>query len=122
MNLRTIRPKYLTIRGDTFVEELQLKDADGDLITDAGWTWRFTVRTSVPATSVVDDDDATISKSGSFTDGLATLTVPSTDMEIDAGEYLFDYQIRSPDGELNSTVYGDFIVDGDITRDTGDES
>ena len=114
---RSFRSKYIVNRSDTFEEPLELKDENGDLITDE-WTWRFTVRDSLPDTNVTDDTNAIISESGTFTNGTDTLTVSSTDTNIDTGTYYFDYQLKKPDGNVHSTLYGYFIVESDITRES----
>jgi hypothetical protein len=113
--LRSQRANYRVNRGDTFEETLYLEDEDGETITTE-WTWRFTVRSSIPSTSTTDDTDATISETGTFSNGTSTLTISSDDMDIDAGEYYFDFQLTKPDGTIHSTFYGDFIVESDITR------
>ncbi|MFW6172433.1 MAG: hypothetical protein ACOC5T_01695 [Elusimicrobiota bacterium] len=115
--LRSSRPAYRIVRGDTFEEQLELVDNEGEKITDE-WTWRFTVRKTLPDTDVTDDtdEDVLISKSGTFTNGEDTLEVSPEDTDIEPGEYYFDYQLKKPNGSVYSTFYGDFIVEYDITR------
>jgi hypothetical protein len=113
--LRNIRANYRIVRGDTFKETLELVDADAEYITDE-WTWKFTVRDSLPETIEDNDTNAEISKSGTFSDGTSILTLDPEDTNIDAGEYYFDYQLTKPDGDVHSTFYGYFIVEEDITR------
>jgi hypothetical protein len=115
---RNLRAKYVLVRGDTFDESLELQDSEGEPIS--GWTWRFTVRASIPDTTTSDDTDALISKSGTFSDGKSNLLITSEETNIDPGEYFFDYQLTKPEGNIHSTFYGNFIVEGDITRDTGE--
>jgi hypothetical protein len=112
--LKSHRPNYEINRGDTFEETLELKDDDGEYITEE-YTWKFTVRDSLPATSTTDDTDAKISKSGTFTDGTSTLTLTSTDTDLDPREYYFDYEL-SIDGKKYSTFYGFLTINYDITR------
>jgi hypothetical protein len=112
--LKLHRPNYEIIRGDTFNETLELLDEDGEYITEE-WSWKFTVRDSLPDTSTTDDTDAKISKSGTFTSGTGTLTLTSDDTDLDPGEYYFDYEL-SVDGEIHSTFYGIFTINYDITR------
>lgn len=114
---RTFRSKYIVTRGDTFEEPLELKDSDGNLIT-TNWTWKFTIRSDIPDQTINNDDDAVISKSGTFSDGESTLTISSTETNIASGTYYFDYQLTKPNGNIHSTLYGYFIVESDITRET----
>ena len=114
---RSFRSKYIVNRSDTFEEPLELKDANGELITDT-WTWRFTVRDSLPDTNVTNDTNAIISKSGTFIDGKDILTVDSSETNLDPDTYYFDYQLTKPDGNIHSTLYGYFIVESDITRES----
>lgn len=112
---RSLRHKYIVNRGDSFIEPLELVDENGDFITDE-WTWRFTVRKELPETDTTNDDDAEISKSGTFTDGKDTLNIDSSETELDPKTYYFDYQLKKPDGSIHSTKYGYFVIEEDVTR------
>lgn len=111
------KPIIRVSRGDSFVRTLSISDGDGDLIDCSGWTIYFTVRSSVPDTSEVNNAAALISKEFSGTaDGDFTFTLESEDTDIDPGTYLFDFQVEKDDGKIHSTRQGSFIVEGDITR------
>lgn len=89
-----------------------------------GWEIRFTVRTSVPATSVRNDKDAIIHKVADIIDaknGVAYFTITGDDTNINPGEYWYDIQYVRPQGCTGNDIVkslpkGKYIVLGDITR------
>jgi len=114
---QTVKPIIRINRSDTYERTINIRDEDGVLINCTGWTIYFTVRTSVPATSVVDDSGASISKSiAGVSSGIHTLTLTPTDTDIDVATYFFDIQVKKDDGSIHSIRAGSFIVEGDITR------
>ncbi len=106
-------------RQDTYSRNIILKDSNNNFIDATGWIIYFTVRTSVPDTSVTDDTGAVIAKqiTGSST-GIHTLTLTDTDTDIAPATYLYDFQIKNASDEIESTETSDFIISGDITRST----
>ena len=91
-----------------------------------GWEIRFTVRTSVPSTSVHNDKDAIIHKVADIIDaknGVAYFTITGDDTDINPGEYWYDIQYVKPQNcmgvnEIKSLPRGKYIVLGDITRNS----
>lgn len=119
------------IRGDsdsfklTFKAKAYKKGKEITIPIDiTGWEIRFTVRKSLPATSVNNDKDAVIHKVADIIDGpngVAYISVSSTDTNIEPGEYWYDIQCIRPaccTGDLitKSIPRGRYIVISDITR------
>ena len=104
-------------RGDTYTRTLNLKDADGVAIDATGWTIYFTVRNTPASTSTTTDIDSliTVTIDGEAT-GIHTLTLTSTQTDINPGNFFYDTQIKKADGTINSSDSSDFIINGDITR------
>lgn len=104
-------------RGDSYIKPLNIVDCEGELIDASGWTIYFTVRSSIPPTSTDDDTDAVIAKTiaGSAT-GQHTLTLTSSDTDIDPEEYVFEVQIKKADNTISSSETGAFVIQADITR------
>ena len=89
-----------------------------------GYTIWFTVREDIPDTSTSDDTDALIAikqlpaELTDPTNGTTTITLSSSDTNIDVGKYKYDIQYETATGEIHSTDIGMFVVEGDITRST----
>jgi hypothetical protein len=89
-----------------------------------GFTYWFTVRDEIPATSVSADTDAKIAKRqlpADLTDpenGKTTIELTPTDTNIDTGKYIYDIQYKTDTGEIYSSGIGQFIIEPDITRAT----
>jgi len=110
-------------RGDSRDITFTLVDTNNDPIDITDYTLWFTVRTAIPATTVIDDTSAVISieQSGiSITEpllGKTTFSLSPTMTDINPGSYIYDIQIKSETGRIRSTGIDDFIVFGDSTRD-----
>lgn len=107
-------------RNDGRTFSLKIRDNKGDLIDCTGWTINFTVRDVLPATGIVDDTDAIISKiiTGEAS-GVHVLTLDKTDTQIDPKVYYYDIQYFKADGVPHSSDTGKFIIEADITRAPG---
>jgi hypothetical protein len=104
-------------RQDTYVRTVNLKDENGTFIDATGWEISFTVRTSIAATSVEDDTGAIISKViPGEASGIQTLTLTSTDTDIDPASYIYDFQVKKADDTISSSTRALFVVNGDVTR------
>lgn len=104
-------------RNDTYSDVLKTLDCNGDLVDASGWTIYFTVRSSIPATTIVDDTDAVISKTiTGLASGEHTLTLTKTETDIAPGDYVFDIQIDYGDGTQKSSETGILVIQPDITR------
>jgi len=104
-------------RGDTYSRTINLKDSAGDLIDATGYTIYFTVRKNVVSTSSSSDTDAIIYETiAGDASGIHTLTVTSTETNVDPGNYFYDIQIKKSDDTISSSSASSFVVNGDITR------
>lgn len=104
-------------RGDNRILTINTVDCEGTLVDASGWTIYFTVRLAIPATSVVTDNDAIISKTiTGLSTGVHTMELTKTDTNIDPKKYVFDFQINKADGSPYSSETGIFIIQADITR------
>lgn len=87
-----------------------------------GYTIYFTVRKILPATTILDDTDATIAIEilpTEITDpasGLCIITLTETDTNKDVGKYYYDIQIKTDDDGKRSSGIGYFFIDYDVTR------
>ena len=106
-------------RGDTYSRTINLLDGDGNAIDATGWTIYFTVRKVVADTSTSTDVDALISKTvAGDVSGSQTLTLTSTQTNIEPGDYFYDFEIKKGDNTISSSTSLSFIIKGDITRST----
>lgn len=111
------------IRGDSCDITFVLKDTNGVPVDISEYTLWFTVRNSIPATSVTSDTDAVISieQSGvSITEPLNGKTIFSlspTLTDINPGSYIYDIQIKTDTGRIRSIRTDDFVIMGDASRD-----
>jgi hypothetical protein len=83
-----------------------------------GYTVKFTVKKN---TNDLDNDDigAIISKTVEATSevGIATVTLTSTDTDINPGTYFYDIKLKNPAGTwVKSSNVDKFIVNGVITN------
>ena len=104
-------------RGDTYSRTINLKDSAGTLIDATGWTIYFTVRKNVTDSSVSTDTNSIIHNTiAGDASGIHTLTLSSTETNINPRSYYYDIQIKKSDDTISSSVAGSFVVNGDITR------
>jgi len=104
-------------RQDAYIKNIVLKDNNNNFIDATGWTIFFTVRLTVPDTSVTDDTGATIAKQiAGEASGIHVLNLTESDTDIDPATYLYDFQTKNAAGKIESTIRADFIIAGDITR------
>lgn len=110
------------IRGDSASFSIYFKDSAGDPIDITGWTVWFTVRKKKPGASIVNDDDADISKEitaqASFATGQAIVELSPEETDLDYGSYFYDVQYKKIDGTIKSADAGKYISQADITRST----
>lgn len=112
------RKKLQMIRGDTTDYTLSFKDSNGNPIDISGWKICFTVKPS----TFLGDERAIIKKDIEITDGqtgVVTIRINPSDTEnVKPGEYIYDFQITLPSGEVYTILLGEFEVIGDVTRRT----
>lgn len=111
-------PVVEIIRGDDKDIVLTFKDSNGDAIDTTGWTIKFTVAKSIPASTVTDDDDAVITKTVAGTDtGIVTISILSSDTnDLEATDYKADIQVKNASNKIHSTKIFTFRILADITR------
>lgn len=123
-----LSPTRKVIRGDSDRIQVKFTKKNGKSktpvdITD--WTIKFTVRKEVPASSVVDDNDAILTADGTIVnaeEGIAHIYIESEQTkQVEPGKYLYDIQVVWPIDDfgyqkVKSIVRGRYIVVGDITR------
>lgn len=124
-------PTKTVIRGDTDKFSVKFNDVYKNSmgikvktpINITGWVIRFTVRKSVPATTIEDDTTAIISKLAEIPNGstgIAIFNVTSIDTDIDEGDYWYDIQFTKnvgTDNEITQSLRkGKYVIVSDITR------
>jgi len=111
------------IRGNTTTFNILFKDNNGAVMNITDYTVWFTVRATVPATSVHTDVGAVIAVKqlpAALTDpliGKTTFTLTPTNTDIDPGIYVYDVQYSTDDDDRYSSAIGNFSVTPDITRE-----
>lgn len=108
------------VRETTSDFTIEFRDSDGVAIDITGYEVWFTVRKDIPQTKIRDDTDAIISKT--YTNGGAAgdinVSLTSDDTNIEPRTYKYDVQYKKTDASIHSSGSNDFIITGDITRDT----
>jgi len=98
---------------------LEVQDSDGNVVDITGATLFFTVKEH----KTDDDSEALIKKEITShtnpTQGLSSLSLTPSDTEnIDAGDYYFDFQMKSSSGLITTFGVGTFRIIQDITART----
>ncbi len=108
-------------RNDDF-SKLMIFDNNGTPLDITGYTISFTIRKNIPATTVVNDEDAIIAKvitsHTAPTEGKTTIVISRDEMNIDLGNYYYDIQMKTSANKVRTVQTGKFIVEFDITRST----
>jgi hypothetical protein len=108
------------IRGDTDNFTITFKSESGTPINIEGYTVWFTVRDSIPNTSVEDDSGAVIQVKNETHSaailGETLIQISSSDTNISPKTYFYDIQYKKPDGSIHSTGYYKYMILPDITR------
>lgn len=107
------------IRGDYRNIEVTFRKSDGSAYDLTGGTVFFTVNSSQDPS---DDTGAEIQKDVSShsnpTEGKTTISLTSSDTEIDPGTYYYDIQLKDSAGNIVSAEKAKFEITSDITRRT----
>lgn len=110
-------PKLQLIKRDSSTIKVTAKDECGAVIDITGYTIYFTVKSLTNISS--PDTTATIQKIvTSHTDpeqGITHIALSSSDTNVDAGDYYYDIQIKTPTGAVSSCVSGKIEILQDIT-------
>jgi len=101
-------------RGDTFVLKSNVKDSDGTAIDLTLYTYKMEVREYDDGPVVIAATDITISGTNV---GVLTVTISSTNMQVDAGTYVYGLQATlTSDSTVETWLYGTFDVVQDIVQ------
>jgi len=126
---RSQRLDIICRKGDTFILNLELKDENGvaiDLTGDPTNVYSFImqVRLSDTSETVLLSPNVDIDNS---VDGLVTFSLPASDMNVNAGLYVYDIQQTRQDTSrpgpnddgwelsVETLVYGTFKINEDVT-------
>ncbi len=98
-------------KGDYFQTSVVIKDNTGDPINLSGYTAKCSIRENY--TSVESfDADCTITPA----EGRVDILFPTSIMEtLEAGEYIWDFQVTNPDGNVRTYLTGDVKVWDEVT-------
>jgi len=104
------------IKGDTASITVNLTQSDGTALNLTGSTVYFTVKSNIDD----EDDDALISKDiTSHVDdegGQTLISLSPDETTIDAGNYVWDIQVKDAQNNIISTEPGIFTVIKDVTN------
>jgi len=101
-------------RGDTFVLKANVKDSDGTAIDLTLYTYKMEVREYDDGPVIIANSDIEISGTDV---GVLTVTISSTNMQVDAGTYVYGLQATlTSDGTVETWLYGTFDVVQDIVQ------
>lgn len=101
-------------RGDTFVLEVNISDKDGQRIDLTNYTYKMEVREYDNGPLVIASSNISISGTDQ---GVLTITITSTNMEVDAGTYVYGVQATlTADSTVSTWLYGTFDVVQDIVE------
>jgi hypothetical protein len=99
-------------RGDYFSTSIVLKDSTGVVLNLSGYTAKCSIRTSFSAT---ESFDATCTITAA--EGRVDILFPSSVTEtIAAGDYIWDFQVTNPDGNVRTYLAGDVKVWDEVTK------
>lgn len=101
-------------RGDTFVLTSNVKDSDGTAIDLTLYTYKMEVREYDNGPLIITSSNITISGTAA---GVLTVTISSTNMQVDAGTYVYGLQATlTSDSTVETWLYGTFDVVQDIVQ------
>lgn len=105
------------VRGDSFARIIRL--SSGLLASSFSEVW-FTVRTTEPSSSVIDDtgvlSSVTLTGGGIVQIGQSEWTVSVLNPDWPVGRLVYDVQVRSGSGQIFTTTIGKLRVVNDVTR------
>ena len=101
-------------RGDTFTLKANVKDSEGTAVDLTLYTYKMEVREYDDGPLVITSSNITISGTAA---GVLTITISSTNMEVDAGTYVYGLQATlTSDSTVETWFYGMFDVVQDIVE------
>jgi len=105
-------------KGAVLTRSVALKSAQRKPVDITGYTGRMHIRETISATEIIETqttENGRITING--TAGEILITIPGPEMEtVDAGEYVYDLEIESPEGEVTRVINGKFEVRPEVTR------
>lgn len=108
-------------RGDDTGLTLTFKDENGVAVDLTGSTLFFTVKNGDYADEA-DDTDAEIAKEVTThddpTNGITSVSLTNSDTDLEAGDYVYDFQLKDSSNKIMSTQAGIFRVRADVTKRT----
>ena len=101
-------------RGDTFTLKANVKDSDGTALDLTLYTYKMEVREYDNGPLVITSSNITITGTAA---GVLTVTISSTNMEVDAGTYVYGLQATlTSDSTIETWFFGSFDVVQDIVE------
>lgn len=101
-------------KGDTF--NLDFTVAIDEVPWDfTGWTAKFQVRTAANSPTVLLD----LSTGSGITmtsSGAVSINASSADMSFSTGRFVYDFELTSPSGDVETLLAGAFILEDEVTR------
>lgn len=98
-------------KGDYFQTSIVIKDSTGSPVNLTGYTAKCSVRSGYDA---VESFDATCTITA--IDGKVDILFPSSVTEqLDAGDYIWDFQVTNPDGNVRTYLTGDVKIWNEVT-------
>lgn len=105
-------------KGAVLNRSVALKSAQRKPVDITGYTGRMHIRETIAATEIVETqttENGRLTINGSA--GEIVITIPAIEMEtVDAGEYVYDLEVESPEGEVTRVIHGKFEVRPEVTR------
>lgn len=106
------------VKGDSVELKVTLTDSNGNPIDLDGYTVYFTAKENYSDS----DDDAVIQKDVTShttpASGITTITLDSSNTNIDARYYYYDIQAKDAAGNIQTPITGKFIVNPQSTERT----
>lgn len=106
-------------RGDSREYSLVFTDSAGTAIDISGWKVYFTLKKN----ALKNDDNAPLKKDVTDheapTEGKTKIVLaPSDTNTLQPGDYVFDIQVKKPNGDVITVVKGELKLEADVTRRT----
>lgn len=110
-------------RGDSEIYNLTFNDSAGLPYCIKNWVVFFTLKTnwSLPDSgALLQKIVTTFADTTSGTSGVAVVTLdPADTVDLDPGEYDYDFTVRTATNETHTVLKGKFNLDYDVTRTAG---
>jgi len=105
-------------KGAVLNRSVALKSAKKQPVDITGYTGRMHIREAISSTDIIEvqtTENNRLKINGP--EGEILITIPSIEMEtVDAGEYVYDLEVESPEGEVTRIIHGKFEVRPEVTR------